>query len=143
MSHRIFSPGKYFRSMRNLSQNWQKKGEDGLSPFTWMILVVLEKPFPSWSLAHCCFAGGHPDTSVGQVHTHPPQQTPTPRGSRQLVHGSWAVLVWMVNALPDISSQEACMTPLLPHPQPLRHHWMFWNRVSSCRTTSPAASGST
>lgn len=132
VSHRIFSQASILRH-EGSKPELAKKGEG------WIIAIHLDdfvcwKTISSWSLAHCCFARkctlGH---QRDRVHTHTPAADTHSRGSRQLVHGSWAVLVWMVNTLPDISSQEACMTPLLPHPQPLRHHWMFWNRVSSCR----------
>lgn len=102
--------------MRDLSQNWQRKVRDGLSPFTWMIFVVLEKPFPAgvWLTVVLLVATLTP--AWDRVHTHTPAADTHSRGSRQLVHGSWAVLVWMVNTLPDISSQEACMTPPVTPP---------------------------
>lgn len=116
MSHLIFSQASILRHEESKPE-LAKKGEE------WIIAIHLDgfrgagKTISSWSLAHCCFSGGHPDTSVGQGACMPTPASDThSRGSCQLVRGSWAVLVWMVNPLPDISSQGASMTPPVTPP---------------------------
>lgn len=76
VSHRIFSQASILRHEESKPE-LAKKGEGWIIPIHLDDFRGAGKTISSWSLAHCCFAGGHPDTSVGQgAYTHPHSRHP-------------------------------------------------------------------